>query len=75
MTGRGRPTTGTKVQVRIPPDLLARIDAEAEREGVTRAEAVRGLLALGIAETAPGWTTWSVDIVASSAHTGCHDED
>lgn len=41
MVGRGRPRTGERVDVRYPADLLARIDARAEREGVSRAELLR----------------------------------
>lgn len=44
MTGRGRPAIGERVEVRIPPDLLARLDAEAARQGITRAELVRDIV-------------------------------
>lgn len=44
MTGRGRPPIGPAVQVRLTPDLLARIDRWAKRQGVTRAEAIRRLV-------------------------------
>lgn len=47
MTGPGRPSTGTKVQVRIPADLLAKIDKHAKWCGVSRAEMVRIVLAEG----------------------------
>jgi hypothetical protein len=41
MTPRGRPTTGVKVQVRIPADLLATIDETAADLRCTRAELIR----------------------------------
>jgi len=44
VTGRGRPSTGVKVQVRIPVDLLARLDARAAAADVSRAELVRDIL-------------------------------
>ena len=43
--GRGRPTTGTKVQIRIPAELLAEIDRRADEYGLTRAETMRRALA------------------------------
>jgi hypothetical protein len=46
MTTRGRPTTGVKVQVRIPADLLAYIDDYAKCNGITRAETMRHFLAV-----------------------------
>ena len=39
--GRGRPRTGTAVMVRIPPHVLAVIDAMAETRGTTRANIIR----------------------------------
>ena len=42
--GPGRPSTGVKIQVRIPAEGLARIDRQAEAEGVTRAEMIRRML-------------------------------
>lgn len=44
MTGRGRPSTGVRVAVRIPADVLAILDTEAELCGVSRAEIVREAL-------------------------------
>lgn len=38
------PTQGTPVTVRIPADVLARLDAEAARQGITRAELVRDIV-------------------------------
>ena len=43
MTTRGRPSVGPVITVRIPPDLLARLDADADRHGVTSAEQLRAL--------------------------------
>lgn len=43
--GRGRPSTGTVVQVRIPRDVLAAVDRRADAEGTSRAAVVRHLLA------------------------------
>ena len=42
---RGRPSTGVPVLVRIPADLLERIDRQAIQAGITRAEMVRTILA------------------------------
>jgi hypothetical protein len=42
--GPGRPEIGPAIQVRLPEDLLAQIDAKAEDDGVSRAEMVRTLL-------------------------------
>jgi predicted DNA binding CopG/RHH family protein len=42
--GPGRPSTGVRVDIRIPADLLTQIDAEAELDGITRAELIRGIL-------------------------------
>ena len=44
MTGRGRPAIGERVEVRIPPPLLDRIDRAAEQAGVSRAEMIRQTL-------------------------------
>lgn len=48
MTGPGRPRTGTPVLVRIPPDDLATLDAMAAKQGITRAELIRRLLAAAL---------------------------
>jgi hypothetical protein len=40
----GRPAVGTKVETRLPDDLLARLDERAETEGVARAEMIRRLV-------------------------------
>ena len=43
---RGRPATGRDplVGFRAPPELLALLDSYAEREGLKRSEAIRGLV-------------------------------
>lgn len=41
----GRPPIGPSVTLRLPADLLERIDAAADKEGITRSAAVRGALA------------------------------
>jgi metal-responsive CopG/Arc/MetJ family transcriptional regulator len=53
VTGRGRPSTGVKVQVRIPADLLAVLDDIASSSGMSRAEAVRDILARNLRWLAP----------------------
>jgi hypothetical protein len=40
----GRPTVGPKVEVRLDPETLAKIDARADKEGVKRAEMLRRLI-------------------------------
>lgn len=44
MTGPGRPKVGPMVNVRIPPDLLRRLDIESQRAGERRAATIRRLL-------------------------------
>lgn len=43
--GRGRPTEGERVDTRIPADLLKRIDRDAKKGGVSRAEQIRRIIA------------------------------
>lgn len=45
MTGRGRPPVGPRVVVRLPDELLARVDRDAERAGETRSQALRRIIA------------------------------
>lgn len=45
-SGRGRPTTGVRVDVRIPADLLAQVDTFAAVNGLTRAVALREIVAM-----------------------------
>lgn len=44
MTGKGRPPTGTAVHIRIPDELLAEVDRQAQGLAVSRAEMIRRLL-------------------------------
>jgi len=46
MTGKGRPPTGQRVDVRIPDELVARIDAEAKSYGITRAAQIRHIITI-----------------------------
>lgn len=43
-----RPYVGPAIHLRLTPDLLERLDAEAERAGVSRAVLVRVLVAEGL---------------------------
>jgi len=45
VTGRGRPTTGVKIQIRIPADHIELLDLAAEFEGISRAELIRRIVA------------------------------
>lgn len=38
------PFIGPVITVRIPPELLARLDADARRRGVSRAERLRAIV-------------------------------
>lgn len=40
----GRPAVGTKVETRLPDDVLAALDERAKSEGITRAEMMRRLV-------------------------------
>jgi hypothetical protein len=42
--GPGRPSTGIRIHVHVPPDVLARIDGRAIAEDTTRADVIRQLL-------------------------------
>lgn len=43
--GPGRPSEGTRIDVRVPADLLARVDERRERDGdPSRAETIRKVL-------------------------------
>ena len=53
-SGPGRPEIGRMVNVRMPKALIDAIDAEADRHSVSRAEAVRQFLVLGLATTPGG---------------------
>lgn len=41
MTGRGRPPTGQRVDVRIPNELIEQIDSDATANQITRAAQIR----------------------------------
>lgn len=45
MTPAGRPEIGPPINVRLGDDLLAAVDAKADRLGVSRAEVIRMILA------------------------------
>jgi len=47
--GPGRPEIGPTVQIRLPEEMLARLDAEAQRTGEKRAEIIRRFVADGLA--------------------------
>ena len=42
--GRGRPPIGERVELRLPPDVLAAVDAEAVELGWKRAELLRAIV-------------------------------
>jgi metal-responsive CopG/Arc/MetJ family transcriptional regulator len=44
-TKAGRPAIGPAIQIRIPADMLAEIDATAAAEGVTRVQWIRQAVA------------------------------
>lgn len=44
MSPAGRPEIGPAINIRLPVDLLAAIDARAERRGYSRAQFIRLLL-------------------------------
>lgn len=48
--GPGRPEVGPVIQVRLPEELLERVDYEAEKEGQSRAETIRRLLEKALEE-------------------------
>jgi metal-responsive CopG/Arc/MetJ family transcriptional regulator len=50
---RGRPSVGSRVSVRLPADLLARVDARAAAIGESRASVVRDLLADALGAAPP----------------------
>ncbi|RAK68886.1 ribbon-helix-helix protein, CopG family [Phenylobacterium kunshanense] len=52
MRGVSRPrpkNLAAPTQVRLPPELQARIDAYAARAGITRSQAIRALIEAGLA--------------------------
>ncbi|MEV8248129.1 CopG family transcriptional regulator [Streptomyces rochei] len=44
----GRPMVGPKVETRLDPDTLAKVDERAAKEGVSRAEMLRRLVIAGL---------------------------
>ncbi|PJE97113.1 hypothetical protein CUT44_14115 [Streptomyces carminius] len=44
----GRPAVGTKVETRLPDDVLAALDERAKAEGIPRAEMIRRLVAASL---------------------------
>lgn len=46
--GRGRPRIGERVELQVPDDMLAQVDARACAEGVPRAEMLRRLIAAAL---------------------------
>ena len=46
--GPGRPEIGPAIQIRLPRDLLDKIDARASELGTNRAETIRQLLAIAM---------------------------
>lgn len=48
--GQGRPAIGPVVKTSIPEDMIERIDAEAKRRGVKRADILREMILNGAAE-------------------------
>jgi Ribbon-helix-helix protein, copG family len=51
--GRGRPSTGTRIEVRLPDDLIAAVDAAAAVEDATRAEMIRIMLRFALNDDGP----------------------
>ena len=50
--GPGRPEIGPAIQVRLPEELLRRVEDRAQAQGVSRAEAIRRLLEYALAREA-----------------------
>lgn len=48
MTPAGRPEIGQPINIRLGNDLLAKVDAYAAAASISRAEAVRVLVAKGL---------------------------
>lgn len=46
--GPGRPEIGPAINTRLPEDLLARLDADAQQHGESRATAIRRILAASL---------------------------
>jgi Ribbon-helix-helix protein, copG family len=50
--GPGRPVVGDAINVRLGDELLGRVDALSAGTGISRAEAIRSLVTVGLAATA-----------------------
>lgn len=64
-TGPGRPSTGTRVEVRLSDAEIARLDRIAREQGVSRAEVIRQLVAARTRSTAaeyPDMTTTTTEV-------------
>lgn len=48
--GPGRPEIGPAIQIRLPEEMLSRIDQQAKELGISRAERIRQLLAQAMHE-------------------------
>lgn len=48
-TGPGRPAVGKAIQIRLPADMIADVDATAQAEGVTRSQWIRQAVAARLA--------------------------
>lgn len=57
-TRMGRPQTGTKVEVRLPDEVIAALDRIAAGEGTTRSEVIRRALADRVDLRAGGLDEW-----------------
>jgi metal-responsive CopG/Arc/MetJ family transcriptional regulator len=53
VTGKGRPRIGATVQVRLPDELLADIDRDANTGGRKRAEQIRLILTTHYSKDSP----------------------
>ena len=56
----GRPAIGDPIQIRLPADTLAEIDATAEAEGVTRSQWIRQAIAARLRWAKPVAPTYTI---------------
>lgn len=56
----GRPAIGDPIQIRLPADTLAEIDATAEAEGVTRSQWIRQAIAARLHAAKPSAPTYTI---------------
>jgi hypothetical protein len=59
---RGRPRVGPAINVRVPPEDLARVDSYAERRGIRRASAIRELIEMALEDSMTTVTVGVADI-------------